>query len=70
VKLAREARAAGRTRVGLKELYEVARWNLRLATRGDDYCLNNDYTASYARLIQEQEPDLAGLFETRTRRTR
>jgi hypothetical protein len=68
VRLARYARAAGRQRVGMKELWEVARWHLRLRTRADGYALNNDFTALYARLIQDQEPDLAGLFETRRRK--
>jgi hypothetical protein len=68
VRLARDARSAGRQRVGMKELWEVARWHLRLRTTGDEYRLNNDYTSCFARLIQDQEPDLAGLFETRKRK--
>jgi hypothetical protein len=68
VRLARDARSAGRQRVGMKELWEVARWHLRLRTHADGYALNNDFTALYARLIQDQEPDLAGLFETRRRK--
>jgi hypothetical protein len=71
VRLAREARQAGRTKLGAKELYEVARWHLKLRTRGDvEYRLNNSWTALYARLIQQQEPDLAHLFETRRRRAK
>ena len=71
VRLAREAKAAGRTKLGAKELYEVARWHLRLRTRGDaDFRLNNNHTSFYARLIQTQEADLAGMFETRKRRSR
>jgi hypothetical protein len=68
VRLAREAKAAGRQRVGMKELWEVARWQLRLRSRGDAYALDNSFTAPMARLIQDQEPDLAGLFETRKRK--
>jgi hypothetical protein len=68
VRLAREAKAAGRQRVGMKELWEVARWQLRLRARGDAYALDNSFTAPMARLIQDQEPDLAGLFETRKRK--
>jgi hypothetical protein len=69
VRLAREAKAAGRQRVGAKELFEVCRWHLRLKARGDEYGLNNSMTSNYARLIQEQEPDLRGMFETRRRRS-
>jgi hypothetical protein len=36
-----------------------------LSTRGDEFKLNNDYRAPYARLIMRREPDLDGLFETR-----
>lgn len=70
VRLAREAKQAGRQRVGLKEIYEVARWHLRLRTTGDvDFKLNNSWTSSYARLIVAQEADLAHLFEVRRRRS-
>jgi hypothetical protein len=69
VRLARQAKEAGRTRCGMKELWEVARWHLRLRTRGDDFRLNNDFCAPAVRLIQEREPDLAHMFETRRRRS-
>lgn len=32
---------------------------------GDEYKLNNDYRAFYARLLMANEPELAGFFETR-----
>lgn len=69
VRLARQAKDAGRNRCGMKELWEVARWHLKLKTRGDERRLNNDFCAPAVRLIQEREPDLAHLFETRRRRT-
>jgi hypothetical protein len=69
VRLAREAKAAGRTKVGAKELTEVCRWHLRLKTVGAEFRLDNSLVALYARLIQEQEPDLRGLFELRRRRS-
>ncbi len=50
----------------MKMLYEVTRWEFWLATESDDeFKLNNNFTAYYARLIMEQEPDLAGMFELR-----
>lgn len=70
VRLAREAKSSGRNRVGAKELFEVCRWHLRLKTRGDEFGINNTFSSRYADLIQEQEPDLRGLFETRRRRSR
>lgn len=68
VGLARDAKAAGKQAIGMKALWEVARWTLSMRTRGDEYRWNNSYTALMSRLVQEREPDLAGLFETRRRR--
>jgi len=67
VKLAREwVFHTRRNRLGIATLYERARWELALTTSDADFKLNNDYRAFYARLIMHQEPDLAGLFATRT----
>lgn len=67
VALARQwVRATGRRRVGVKALFERARWELALNTSDPDFKLNNSYAPFYARLIMAQEPDLLGLFETRT----
>lgn len=59
------ARDDGATRVGIKHLFEVLRWDYRRATRSDDWRLNNNYTSRYARLIAERRPELAGLLEMR-----
>jgi hypothetical protein len=67
--LARQAKARGRTRVGIKMLYEVVRWQRFVASTGDDYFLNNNYHSRYARLLMAQEPDLRGLFELRAIKT-
>lgn len=66
LKLAKRAAARGCTRLGIKCLWESVRYNLSVSTYSPDgYKLNNDFTARYARLLMEQEPELAGLFETR-----
>jgi hypothetical protein len=67
VRLAREARGAGKTRIGMKALWERMRWDLWLSTKHnvDEAKLNNDFTSRFARLIEEREPDLRGMFETR-----
>lgn len=67
VHLARELTAAGRTRIGMKMLFEVLRWQWSLRTTDPtvDFKLNNNYTSRYARLIMDHEPDLMGVFETR-----
>lgn len=68
LRLARHARDDGATRIGMKALWEVMRWNRRgyrpqIAAGGPKF--NNDYTALYARLIVHTDPSLEGLFETR-----
>ncbi len=68
VSLAREAKMRGRSKVGMKQLFEVLRWQWMISGLPDEhehYKLNNNYTSRYARLIMEQEPTLDGIFETR-----
>lgn len=70
--LAFQAVRAGATRLGMKNLYEVARWNRMmegLPESDDQFRLNNNWTGMYARLLMENEPTLAGLFETRELRS-
>lgn len=65
VRLARRGRRSGATKLGIGQLFEVLRWRTMLATTDPDFKLNNNYRAHYARLIMEQEPDLAGAFDLR-----
>lgn len=67
ISLAREAKRKGLTRIGIATLYERARWEFLVgdSLALDGYKLNNNHRAFYARLIMEQEQDLAGMFETR-----
>lgn len=66
VQLARQAKAAGRTRMGMKALFEILRWNRMLnGVDPEGFKLNNIFSSRYTRLICEQEPDLADLFQTR-----
>lgn len=55
-------------RVGVKTLYEALRWHWLSSTAGDAFKLNNSFTAFYARLLMDAEPELAGYFETRVQR--
>ena len=49
-------------------LYERLRWLHFIATKGkEEFKLNNDFRALYARLIMDQETDLKGFFRTRKR---
>ena len=52
---------------GMKMVFERLRWLYAIQTVGEDYKLNNNYTAYYARLVMETVPDLDGFFETRLR---
>jgi len=52
--------------MGIGMLYEVLRWNYYMGIDTDeDYKLNNDFCAPYARLIMKQEPDLENAFKLR-----
>ena len=68
VRLARQAKDAGRTRIGAKALWERMRWDMWIAT-GQTPRLNNNMVSRMARLIAEREPDLADLFEFRELRS-
>lgn len=59
------ARRAGRDRLSINMLFERARWETDVEGRGDSFKMNNNYRAYYARLLMEQEPELAGFFEIR-----
>jgi hypothetical protein len=59
-------RATGRDRVGFPMLWERLRWDYSLTTTTSDVKLNNNMRSYYSRLIMSQEPDLDGVFETRT----
>ena len=68
VRLTRSGVAAGATRLGMKQLFEVLRWERTLAglpAEDEAFKLNNNYTSRYARLVMEREPDLDGIFATR-----
>lgn len=55
-------------RVGMKAVYELARWYYSVETDGEPYKLNNNFTAFYSRILMENEPELRGFFETRQQR--
>ena len=70
-RLAFKLKVKGVERWGIKALWEVLRYELAIATNYQmgEFKLNNNLTASYARLLMERNPeDLAGFFETRERR--
>lgn len=58
--LARRQVQAGRSRLEINQLFAVLRYRYSLQTEGDDYKLNNDYRACYARLLMGRELQLLG----------
>ena len=66
VRLARRWKAAGHDRCAIGMLWEVLRWSAGIATDADDGLkLNNSFRSRYVRVIQANERDLVGFFETR-----
>lgn len=65
--LARQAKRAGRTKIGIGMLWEVLRWQTFIAANDEheQYKLNNNYRSRYARLIMDVEDDLDGIFDLR-----
>lgn len=60
----------GHRRIGIKMLFEVLRWQYAMSTAdpASEFTLNNNYTSFYARLLMDNEPELANAFEIRTQR--
>jgi hypothetical protein len=69
VKLTEQAYSAGRTKIGMRMLFEVVRWNRFIKTTDHDFKLNNNNAPYYARLIMETYPKYDGLFEVRELRS-
>jgi hypothetical protein len=67
-RLALDAVREGRKRIGIGELWEVARWKLHVHAEENSYALNNDFRAVVSRLLMEREAELVGVFETRQRK--
>ena len=62
-----QVRRRGVRRFGIRTVWERLRWYARFETTRapGEWKLNDHYTRHYARLLMAQEPELAGMFETR-----
>lgn len=69
VTFARDVKARGKSSYGMKAIFERARWHYHIEKGDEEFVLNNDFTAHYARLIEAQEPDLMDFFEKRRLRS-
>lgn len=56
---------SGKSKFGMKAVFERLRWVSTFETDHDDYKLCNSFTAFYARLLLQEEPDLRGFFSLR-----
>lgn len=55
----------GHKHYGISGLFEVLRWQHAMETTGNEFKLNNNFRAHYARLLMKNEPILAAFFRTR-----
>lgn len=65
IKFALEAHDAGRDHYGIAAIFERVRWHLNIETRGDEFKMNNNYRAYYARKLMNEYPIFNGMFRTR-----
>lgn len=65
--LALRLKKVGVESYGMKALFEILRFNALLSV-DNKFKLSNNYTSLYARLLMQQEPELAGFFVTRSLR--
>ena len=56
---------SGITRYSSKAIFERIRWHIAIATKGDAYKMNNNYTSCYARMLQNEDARFATFFATR-----
>jgi len=63
--LALKMKRTGRKHYGMKGLFEVLRWHRALETTDEEFKLNNNYTAFYARMLMKRLPELEGFFSLR-----
>lgn len=71
LELCRQWVSRGTERWSIDGVFEVLRWQRRfrdLPAAGEEFKLNNNYRAHYARLVV-QEPGLASIFELRKLKT-
>ena len=69
LKFAREAKASGRQRYGVKAIQERVRWECDVnLKKNSPFKVNNDYAAPMSRLLVSLDPSLSGMFAFRKRK--
>ena len=56
----------GMVKLGIRMLWETARWRIIKATNNADYKMNDHYTSYYIRLILSRHDEWVPLFELRS----
>lgn len=64
-----KAISKGKTKLSAKTIIGFIRWNLTLATTGDEFKINDIFTSRYARKYIEQFPEHKEVFELRNLRS-
>lgn len=65
---AHDAKRAGRTRFSADAIIQRIRWFVSVETNGDEFKINDHFSAHYSRMLIAEEPEFAGFFELRTTR--
>lgn len=70
VKLARQAKARGHSKLSIELLFNVLRWEHMINTDdpSSEFKLNNNYKSFYSRMIMFNIPELSEMFDTRSQR--
>jgi hypothetical protein len=69
VRYSTQLRMAGRKRLSIALITERVRWETAVKTTGDDFKINNNFRALYARKIEQEHPEFEGMFVMRKRRS-
>lgn len=67
LKYSRELLAAGRKRYSVKAITERVRWHVNIQTTGDQFKINDHFSAPMARILVQMEPKLESVFSFRKR---
>ena len=65
IRFAKEAKSTGRRTFSAKAIFERIRWHVDVETTGDQFKVNNNYPAYYARKMMEDYPEFDGFFKIR-----
>jgi hypothetical protein len=64
-KYAKQLISVGHDKLSSSLIFERMRWESMIQTQGDEYKLNNNYRAYYARMFEYKNPEYSGYFSFR-----